>query len=178
MAAVYALANGTIQQFYSAWAVEQAALAGAWPEPAQAPSGPCVIDIPGGQIVLSAGAPFAASAVATPVVIEFDESTNASLVADIIANFGKYAAPGGVLQKSGSAVPVTPASAIYAARAALATAVPATGLQSVFTALNAGTATNAQIQQVLAYLLASSYTQGSLVIPTASAIQTAQVAVV
>ncbi len=54
MAAIYALANGTIQQFFSTWAVEQAALINSWPLPSPAPVGPGSYSGGAGQFVLAA----------------------------------------------------------------------------------------------------------------------------
>lgn len=174
MAAIYALANGIIQQVYSTWEVEQVALAGAWPlQIPSAPVGPGTFSIGAGQFILTQSAPFTPASIPAPIVIEFDESTNAALIADIVANFALYSAPNGTLEKSGKAVTIAASSAIYAARAALVKAVPSASLQTIFAALNAGTATNAQIQQALAYIMTTLYTQGNLAIPatTASATQ-------
>jgi hypothetical protein len=168
MAAIYASAQGTAKQFYSTWALTQQALSGVYPAPFGSPIGPGLFGVGNGQFTLSTGIGFAASAVTTPNVVDFDEQTNAALVTDILANFALYSAPNGTLQKNGNAVTIAASSAIYSARSALVTAVPSATLQTIFTALNAGTATTAQMQQALAYLMTVLYTQGNLAIPAAA----------
>jgi len=83
-----------------------------------------------------------------PASLTFDETTNAALLADLQANTGLYKIVAGALQKSGGPVAVSAA----AAGTNDASFVQA-NLAAIYTALRAGTATAAQTQRVLAFLL-------------------------
>lgn len=96
---------------------------------------------------------------------DFDPSTNAALLADLLAHWLLYSMPNGTLEKSGVAVTVTVPSADYAidqkmAQVASALAngqfqgatVTLSQAQSDFTAIEAGTATLLQVQRFLVFL--------------------------
>ena len=158
MAAIYCLANGTIQQAFSTWMLEQQALAGT--QPAGPDTGWCVgpgsFALSAGSCALAAGVAFSASALDAPNIVQFDESLNAALALDIVQNFALYSAPtvnsAPQLQKSGKAVTIAAASELYTLRAQLS-AVPEPTLEAYATALWAGTATTAQSQKALAFVL-------------------------
>jgi hypothetical protein len=80
--------------------------------------------------------------------VTFDEATNAATLTDCLANPDAYRVVGGVLQKNGVAVtPAADAPATADRRAVKNNLAP------IFAALRAGTATPAQQQRVLAFLL-------------------------
>ena len=151
MAAIYANAQGQIQAFYSTWAIEQDALSSQSTE-----SGPGIFTSALGSALLSAAAPYAASAKATPTVIDFDESTNAALVADILANPLTYSAPtvnaAPQLQKNGAPAAIAAPSEMYSARTTILAGITEATIEQAVTALWAGTATTAQSQKTIAYL--------------------------
>lgn len=101
---------------------------------------------------VSQGPEFAGAKAAAAFTVDFDESTNAALVVDIQANLKQYAAPSGVLKKSGATVSITAASAIYAILGAVISGVPKSTLEAFIVALWNGTATTAQTQKAIAYL--------------------------
>ena len=157
MAGFYALANGTAQQFFSTWQLEQIAIAGSFPGPVN-PVGPGIFSLNGGSVLLAKGAAFAVNLQAAPNAVDFDESTNAALVADIIQNYALYSAPtvsgSAQLQKNGQAETIAAASELYSARATILAGVPEATLESFVAALWAGTATTAQTQKAVAFLAA------------------------
>lgn len=83
-------------------------------------------------------------------VLSFDETVpaNAAVLADFHVNNNLYTCPAGVLKKSGNVVALAADStAVADAKAVKANLAP------LFAALRAGTATSAQQQRVLAFLL-------------------------
>lgn len=94
------------------------------------------------------GAPAAAS-----FTITFDETTNAALVADILASYLTYTAPGGVLKKNNQTVTITPASALTTSEQAILNQFPVLGFNQAITILQAGSATLPQTQLMLAYVM-------------------------
>jgi len=94
---------------------------------------------------------------AATVSLEFDESTNAALVADIQTNGGVYAltSAGGItqLQKNGAPVIINAANALYPLQPAILTGISEATLKAAIVALWSGTATAAQQQKALAYCL-------------------------
>lgn len=80
--------------------------------------------------------------------LSFDEASNAALAADLRRSTDLYTLTGGVLKKAGVTQTVAADSAGAADRKAIQANAPA-----LFAALRAGTATSAQVQRVLAFLL-------------------------
>jgi hypothetical protein len=80
--------------------------------------------------------------------VQFDEITNQALVDDIATNWDAYSIVGGVLKKNGVPVNIAADNSATTDRKAIKS-----NLTSLFTALRAGTATSAQQQRVLAFLL-------------------------
>jgi hypothetical protein len=93
---------------------------------------------------------------AATVVVDFDEITNAALVADIQANTHLYTVVmvSGVaqLQKNGVAVSITASGALHPLRTAILATSDAT-VKSAIAALWNGTATAVQQQKAIAYCL-------------------------
>lgn len=153
MAGIYADSTGNIQAFYSSWEMEQNALSAS---PSIAATGGAVSSpsLPG-VALLAPGAAFAVNPKLTNIV-DFDESTNAALVADIIANPLTYAAPtvnaAPQLQKNGTPAVITAPSEMYSARTTILAGITEATIEQAVTALWAGTATTAQSQKAVAYL--------------------------
>ncbi len=94
---------------------------------------------------------------AATLTVNFDESTNSALIADLETNLGLYtivlvnSVP--TLEKSGAPVTIAAPSALYALQSTILNGVPDATLRAYVVALWNGTATNAQAQKALAYVL-------------------------
>lgn len=85
--------------------------------------------------------------------LAFDETTNAAALQSLDGQvtgfrFSDHTCPGGVLTRKGAAMTIAAPSAAFSDRQAVRA-----NLAALFTALRAGTATAAQQQRVLAFLL-------------------------
>lgn len=99
---------------------------------------------------------------AAAFTVTFDEDTNPALVADIEQNFPLYSAPAGVLNKNGIPVVITAASALFALESTIEAGVSVANLDTFVVALWNGTATSAQVQKALAYVLMKLHAKGDL----------------
>jgi len=94
---------------------------------------------------------------AATVALEFDESTNAPLLADIQANSALYSLPlvngSAQLEKNGATVSIAAPTALYSLQSAILNGIPDATLKAAIVALWNGTAATAQQQKVLAYCL-------------------------
>lgn len=92
----------------------------------------------------------------TITTLDFDETANASLLADVLANQNSYALLAGpTLQKNGTTVAVISAGSSTQFQAALTQlhSITPPQIQGAVTALLAGTATSAQQQKAIAFLI-------------------------
>lgn len=85
----------------------------------------------------------------TAGTVTFDESSNAGVVAALNADWNSHRVAGGKLQRSGADVTIAADSPERAARRTAKNQAA-----TLLTALRGGSASNAQIQRALAYLLA------------------------
>jgi hypothetical protein len=87
---------------------------------------------------------FSTQPVGTSNTLRFDEATNAALVTGLLSDWNSYKLLGTALTHKGVTVIIAAAGPDYQAQGIVQTAI---------TTLRAGTATNAQVQQVLAVVL-------------------------
>jgi hypothetical protein len=91
------------------------------------------------------------------LIVDFDESTNAALIADLQAHLAQYsiASVAGVatLEKNGTPVAIAAGNALFSLQSTILAGVPDATIRTIIVALWNGTATAVQQQKALAYAL-------------------------